>query len=134
MKAKVKSLIEVRISNITDDETNKGVFATRDIKKGELIHRAPVLAYPNEEHKYIEKTRLADYVFEYGTNHSALLLGYGMLFNHSYEPNADYEISFENHSFDFYAYKDIKKDEEITINYNGDPDDDALLWFNGGEE
>jgi uncharacterized protein len=130
----VKSLIEVRISNITDDETNKGVFATRDIKKGELIHSAPVLAYPNEEHKYIEKTRLADYVFEYGTNHSAFLLGYGMMFNHSYQPNADYEISFEKHTFDFFALKDIKKDEEILINYNGDPDDDALLWFNGGEE
>lgn len=52
-----------------------------------------------------------------------------MLFNHSYEPNAIYEINFNNHTFDFYAFKDIKAGEEILINYNGDVDDKELLWF-----
>ena len=58
----------------------------------------------------------------------AFLLGYGMLFNHAYNPNATYEIVFENHTFNF-AYKDIKAGEEILINYNGEVDDDELLWF-----
>jgi hypothetical protein len=122
-------MIEIKTSKLSDGELNRGVFATRDIKKGELIHEAPVLPYPNKEHEYIEKTLLADYAFEYGINHTAFLLGYGMLFNHSYQPNATYEINFPNHTFDFYAYTDILAGEEILINYNGDEDDQEPLWF-----
>ncbi|MDQ6595906.1 SET domain-containing protein [Bacillus salipaludis] len=122
-------MIEIKTSTISAGEFNRGVFATCDIAEGELIHEAPVISYPNEEHEHIEKTLLADYAFEYGKNHTAILLGYGMLFNHSYTPNARYEINFDNHTFDFYAYKDIKAGEEIFINYNGDVDIDDPLWF-----
>jgi SET domain-containing protein len=122
-------MIEVKTSTLSNGEFNRGVFATRDIAKGELIHEAPVLPYPNEEHVLIEETILADYVYEYGKNHTAVVLGYGMLFNHSYEPNATYDINFENHTFDYYAYKDIKAGEEILINYNGEVDDKSPLWF-----
>ncbi|MFT8323137.1 MAG: SET domain-containing protein [Bacillus sp. (in: firmicutes)] len=127
-------MIEVKTSPVSDGEFNRGVFATCDIKKGTLLHEAPVIPYPNEQHQHIEKTLLADYAFEYGINHTALLLGYGMLFNHSYEPNATYDINFDQHTFDFYAYKDIKAGEEILINYNGDVDDQEPLWFNKDEE
>ncbi|MBW8347961.1 SET domain-containing protein [Bacillus sp. IITD106] len=123
-------MIEVKTSPLSDGEFNRGVFATRDIKKGELIHEAPVISYSNDQHQYIEQTLLADYAFEYGINHSAILLGYGMLFNHSYEPNSTYEINFENSTFDFYAYTNIKAGEEILINYNGDVEDKDPLWFN----
>ncbi|MCM2532664.1 SET domain-containing protein [Neobacillus pocheonensis] len=126
-------MIEIKTSTLSDGEFNRGVFATRDIAKGELIHEAPVISYPNEEHVHIEKTLLADYAFEYGINHTAILLGYGMLFNHSYQPNAIYEINFNNHTFDFFAYTDIKAGEEILINYNGDVDDNEPLWFNKDE-
>jgi SET domain-containing protein len=127
-------MIEIKKSQLSDGEFDRGVFATQDIAKGELIHKAPVISYLNEEHQHIEKTILADYTFEYGVNHSAILLGYGMLFNHSYEPNATYEIMFEDHTFNFYAYKDIKAGEEILINYNGDVDEMDPLWFNKEEE
>ena len=129
----VINILEIKTSPLSDGEFNRGVFATVDIVKGELIHEAPVLPYPNKEHVFIEKTLLADYVFEYGSNHTAILLGYGMLFNHSYEPNATYEINFQNHTFDFYAYTDIKAGEEILINYNGDVDDKEPLWFDKDE-
>ena len=122
-------MIEIKMSALSDGEYNRGVFATQDIKKGELLHQAPVLAYPNEQHEHIEKTLLADYAFEYGIGRTAILLGYGMLFNHSYTPNATYEINFENETFDFFAYKDISAGEEILINYNGDEEDQELLWF-----
>ncbi|AXI09267.1 SET domain-containing protein-lysine N-methyltransferase [Oceanobacillus sp. 143] len=123
-------MIEIKTSSISDGEFNRGVFATCDIKKGELLHEAPVISYPNDQHQYIEQTILADYAFEYGINHSAILLGYGMLFNHSYQPNAVYEISFSDHTFNFYAFTDIKAGDEILINYNGDVDDKDPLWFN----
>ncbi|KAA8783825.1 SET domain-containing protein [Paenibacillus sp. 4624] len=123
-------MIEVKQSRLGDGgEFNRGVFATVDIAKGQLIHQAPVVPYPNEDHEHIEKTILEDYVFEYGANHTAILLGYGSLINHSYEPNATYDINFENHTFDFYAYKDIKAGEEILINYNGEEDNMDPLWF-----
>ena len=123
-------MIEVKTSPISGGEFNRGVFATRDIQKGELLHEAPVISYPNEQHKYMEKTILGDYAFEFGIGQSAILLGYGMLFNHSYEPNATYEINFKNNTFDFFAFTDIKAGEEILINYNGDVDDLDPLWFN----
>lgn len=129
LKKQVKNMIEIKSSKISDGEFNRGVFATCDIEKGKLIHEAPVIAYPNDQHQHIEKTLLADYAFEYGINHSAILLGYGMLFNHSYQPNANYEINFDNHTFEFYAYTDIKAGDEILINYNGDVDIDDPLWF-----
>ncbi|MEI7026525.1 SET domain-containing protein [Paenibacillus sp. y28] len=122
-------MIEIKTSEISKGEFNRGVFATRDISKGELIHEAPVIPYPNEEHPFIEQTLLSDYVFEYGVNHTAILLGYGSLFNHSYQPNATYDISFDKHTVDFYAYTDIKAGDEIFINYNGDVDCEDPLWF-----
>ena len=127
-------MLEIKTSPLSDGEFNRGVFATVDIVKGQLIHEAPVLPYPNQEHVFIEKTLLADYAFEYGKNHTAILLGYGMLFNHSYEPNATYEINFQNHTFDFYAHTDIKAGEEILINYNGDVDDKEPLWFDKDQD
>lgn len=123
------NLIEIKTSPLSNGEFNRGVFATRDIKKGVLLHEAPVISYPNEQHQYIEQTLLADYAFEYGIGQSAILLGYGMLFNHSYEPNATYEINFRNQTFDFYAFKDIKAGDEILINYNGEVDSNDPLWF-----
>ena len=127
-------MIEIKNSPISEGEYTRGVFAKETIPAGTLFHQAPVLSYPNEQHKHIEKTSLADYAFEFGVGRSAILLGYGMLFNHSYEPNATYEINFENETFDFFAYKDIKAGEEIFINYNGDIDDNDPLWFNKEEE
>ncbi|OIJ20813.1 SET domain-containing protein-lysine N-methyltransferase [Anaerobacillus alkalidiazotrophicus] len=122
-------MIEVKTSTLCNGEFNRGIFATQDIKKGTLIHEAPVIPYPNEEHILIEHTVLSDYVYEYGKNHTAVVLGYGMLFNHSYEPNATYDINFKNHTFEYYAYTDIKAGQEILINYNGEVDDLEPLWF-----
>ncbi|QJC52704.1 SET domain-containing protein [Paenibacillus albicereus] len=122
-------MLEVRQSPNTTGEFTRGVFATRNIAKGTLFHEAPVVTYPNEEHELIEQTILEDYVFNFGANHGALVLGYGSLFNHSYEPNAVYELNFDQLTVEFYAYRDIEADEEIMINYNGEPDCDDPLWF-----
>ncbi len=123
------SMIKIMNSTISDGEFNRGVFATEDIPKGTIIHEAPVIPCPIIEHILIEETTLSDYVYEYGKNHTALVLGYGSLINHSYTPNTIYEINFEQHTFDYYAYRDIKAGEEILINYNGEVDDDTPLWF-----
>ncbi|MCM3766301.1 SET domain-containing protein [Neobacillus niacini] len=119
-------MIEVKKSKY-----GRGIFATRDIHNGELIHEAPVIVSPSKDYKYLKKTIMMEYVFWWDPDHDecALALGYGSLFNHSYTPNAIFELNFENRTIDFYALIDIKAGEEIFINYNGEPDDDEPLWF-----
>ncbi|KZE67148.1 SET domain-containing protein-lysine N-methyltransferase [Fictibacillus phosphorivorans] len=109
----------------------RGIFATRSIKKGELIHEAPVIVCPDDQYKKLKKTALRDYYFNWGKNydHVAVALGYGSLFNHSYKPNAKFDNNLKQETVDFYAIKNIKAGEEIFVNYNGDPDDKAPLWF-----
>ncbi|MDW7616097.1 SET domain-containing protein [Peribacillus sp. SIMBA_075] len=108
----------------------RGVYATRDIKKDELIEVSPVIISPRHEWKYLRKTALFHHCFYWGDDDETVTaLGNGSLFNHSYTPNATFDNNLEDLTIDFYAYKDIKAGEEITINYNGEPDNKSPLWF-----
>jgi SET domain-containing protein len=120
-----------KIFEVKECKFGRGIFATRDIEKGELIHEAPVIVSPKEEYKYLKKTMLMEYVFWWGENldECALALGYGSLFNHSYAPNALFKLNLKNKSIDFFANTNIKTGEEIRINYNGEPDDETPVWF-----
>lgn len=110
----------------------RGIYALRDIKKGELIEVSPVIISPKGEWEYLEKTVMSHYCFHWGEegNDTAIALGYGSLFNHSYSPNSVYYINEKKVTIEFYCIVDIKKNEEITINYNGEPEDQSPLWFN----
>ena len=109
----------------------RGVYAKRDIKTGELIEVSPVLISSKNEWKYLKKTVLYDYCFTWGESyeHTAVALGYGSLFNHSYTPNAGFINNIHNLSIDFYAISDIKDGEEIVINYSEDYEGESPLWF-----
>lgn len=109
----------------------RGIFATRDITNGELIEQSPVIVSAESEWKYLKKTILHDYCFSWGEDYelTALALGYGSLFNHSYSPNVMYIYNMDNQTIDFYAIADIQMGEEITINYNDDSEDKSPLWF-----
>lgn len=111
------------------EKYGRGLFATRDITKGELIEVSPVIISPKKEWKYLKKTVLFYYCFYWTNKDTAIALGYGALFNHSYTPNTTFDNNEENLSIDFYALVDIKEGEEITINYNGDSEDKSPLWF-----
>ena len=111
------------------EKYGRGIFAIRNIKKGEFIEEAPVIVIPIKEWKLMKKKNiLSNYVFRWEED-KALALGYGSLYNHSYTPNARYHTNIENRSIDFYAWEDIQEKEEITVNYNGDPTDQSPLWF-----
>ena len=109
----------------------RGVFALRDIAGGELIERATVLIIPAREWSYLRNTILNNYCYRFGPNqeHAALALGYGSLYNHSYTPNAVYEVRDEEMVVQFNALRDIRAGEEITVNYNRDPRDKSPVWF-----
>jgi len=55
------------------------------------------------------------------------------MYNHAYEPNAEYKADYEDDTFTVYALKDIAAGEEILINYNGDPANKKLVWFDKEE-
>jgi SET domain-containing protein len=109
----------------------RGVFAERRFAQGELIERAPVLVLPPADQAHVAQTRLDDYCYAWGESREllALALGYGSLYNHAFAPNALYQRQPELDALDFIALRDIEPGEEITINYNGRPDDPTPLWF-----
>lgn len=113
----------------------RGVFAEKEIKMNELIEASPVIVIDKKECKYLKKTALSNYFFIWGEefDQAAIVLGYGSLYNHSYEPNANFQLNHNTLTVDFVAIKNIEKDEEITINYNGEPNDYTKLWFDSLE-
>ncbi|WP_231592462.1 SET domain-containing protein [Methanosarcina sp. Kolksee] len=115
----------------------RGVFAQRNFKKGEVIETCPVIVLPAEEIDSLELTQLYNYYFAWGSDSkdAAIALGYGSLYNHSYNPNARYYKDFDNSLLKYVCIRDIQEDEEITINYNCDPEDKNPVWFDlAGQE
>ena len=108
----------------------RAVYACRRFAPGELIERAPVLRLSSEEWTAVANTILSQYCFRFGPGQldAALALGYGSLYNHSYSPNARYDEE-PGALMAFTALRPIATGEEITINYNGDPEDRAPVGF-----
>ena len=106
----------------------RGVFATEDIQVDQIFESAEILIIPKDQIEFIEKTIIDDYIFVWGDT-CALVLGTGMLYNHSYTPNARYIRDFDNNLMNYVALKPILKGDEILINYNGEPTCMDTLWF-----
>ena len=106
-----------------------GVFAITDIQKGEIIEICPIIILNENDTREIDKTYLYNYYFSWEEKCSAIALGFGSIYNHSYEPNAKYEKDFLNKKIIFKSISKIKSGEEITVNYNGDPENKNKVWF-----
>lgn len=104
-----------------------GVFASRDIAADEVIERCPVLVMSKSDVWQVDAV-LSRYVFSWGDGKVALALGYGSLYNHSFQPNARCEDRGRRCK-QFLAIRDIAAGEEITFNYNGSPDDQSAVGF-----
>ena len=104
-------------SSIRIDETplGRGVIATAPIASGETIEVCPVLALDPADAGGV----LTDYVVDPGDDSegAALMLGYGSLYNHSEDPNAEY-VYVDDDTYEFLALRDIRAGEEITISYS----------------
>jgi SET domain-containing protein len=115
----------------TTPKKGRGVFALKGFKKGEIIENCPVINITPKERKSVEKTIFNFYIYPWrSTRSGSLVLGYGSLYNHSFDPNADWKQNFRTNSMVYKALRPIKKGEEITVNYNGEPDDATPIdWF-----
>ena len=92
----------------------RGVFATRHFDEGEAVEHCPTLELPENE----VAGQLGDYVFgsNEGEDEVLLLLGFGMLYNHSAEPNVEY-VQEEPRVIKFVAIRPVEPGDELTIDY-----------------
>lgn len=109
----------------------RGVFALQNFNVGDIVERCHVIILTPTERKHCEKTVLNHYLYPWrSTRSAAIVLGHGFIYNHSYYPNADWKQDFRSKMMVYRAIKPIKKGEEITVNYNGEPDDTTPIdWF-----
>ena len=112
-------------------QKGRGVFPTEDIGKGTVIEISPVIVMSKEDRKLLDQTSLHDYIFEWGDDRKscAMALGYVPLYNHSYRSNCEYEMDFVANLISVRAVRFIKAGEEVFINYNGDWNNAAPVWF-----
>ena len=109
----------------------RGVIATEKIKKDAVIEHCPALIFPKNP-EIIEQTVFEYYVFDWDEGHEAMALGYGSLYNHSYERNVSVDFDYEKKEILFSALREIEIGEELFINYNDDsnePIDPNYLSF-----
>lgn len=106
---------------------NKGVFADRDMPLDHYIEISPAILISHEEGALLEKTIIGEYMFDWNPGNEegkskgyALALGMGSLFNHSDTPNIEWDFNEENQLILFYTLREIKQNEELTINYGWD--------------
>lgn len=109
----------------------RGVFAKVDIMKGEVIEQCPFIEFPEDDALVINDSMLIAYIYYLGKNkeRSMILLGFGSIYNHSDKPNAKYKERYKDNIVDFIAINQIKKNEEITVNYIQSDDKHSPLWF-----
>ena len=109
---KKKACVSIGASTVS----GRGVFALKKIRDGDIIERCPALEVTDKD----IGGELLNYVF-YGSNEAARLvvMGNGMLFNHSSTPNVAYyrEETELGPELVLYALRNIRKGEELFYSY-----------------
>lgn len=105
-----------------------GVFASQPIKKGEVIEVCPVIDIEFKEGEISDILINYRFNWPHGTKPEKQVIptGYGMIYNHSNTPNANWTTKYSDNCFEFFAVKDIEIDEEICTYYG-----DESYWNYG---
>lgn len=110
-------------------DKGRGVFTAKKIAKETLIETAPVVVMTATERKLLDQTLLHDYIFEWQGDKCCMALGYIPVYNHSYNSNCEYFMDYDDNTMFIKAVREIAAGEELTINYNGDWNNEKKLWF-----
>ena len=99
--------------------SGRGAFALKKVRDGDIIERCPALEVTDQD----IGGELLNYVF-YGSTETARLvvMGNGMLFNHSSTPNVAYyrEETGLGPELVLYALRNINKGEELFYSYGNE--------------
>src|SRR6185437_1437165 len=109
----------------------RGVFTKEKIGANITIEESPVIVMTAKDRILLDKTLLHDYIFEWGTNKDKCCMALGLvpMYNHSYQSNCEYFMDFDDESIQVKTVREIAAGEELTINYNGDWNDQKKIWF-----
>jgi len=107
------------------------VFTAEALEPESLIETCPVIILSKKDLQKIHETRLHDYYFLWGPDlqSAAIALGYGSLYNHAENPNAYFQMDYENERIDIISKTAIEAGEEICINYVEENNRGVKLWF-----
>lgn len=116
---------------VNEASKGRGVFTSEDISKGSIIEICHVIILNKEDTRMIHETHLHDYYFVWDIvkKTSALALGYGSLYNHDDNNNAEFELDLVEKVIRIIAQKQISSGEEITLDYKGHKEEGNKLWF-----
>lgn len=105
-------------------DKGRGLFAARDLARGDVLEVAPCLAVSGENYSsHAKLTVLSEYLFQCKSGNLLMPLGIGGLFNHCERPNVDYRINEPRKIISFTVARQVTKGEELLICYG------ANLWF-----
>ena len=109
----------------------RGVFTREKIAADIIIEESPVIVIGAEDRILLDKTLLHDYIFEWGINKDqcCMALGFVPVYNHSYKSNCEYFMDYEEETIQIKTICPVKRGEELTINYNGDWNNNKKVWF-----
>jgi uncharacterized protein len=109
----------------------RGVFTSENLAAGTIIEISPVIVMSGNERIMLDQTLLHDYIFIWGGDESecCIALGYLSIYNHDYRSNAEYEMDFSADTIRIKLVRDVKRGEEIFINYNGTWNNPKPVWF-----
>ncbi len=113
------------------EKMGRGIFTSKKIAADTVIEIAPVIVMSMEDKLLLDKTLLHNYIFEWGKEKDRCCMALGLvpIYNHSYQSNCEYFMDFEDDTILIKTVRNIKSGEELTINYNGDWNDAAKVWF-----
>jgi SET domain-containing protein len=97
----------------------RGVFAGRRFRKGEVIEACPVLPVPASQARKCRGEVLDHYLFWWPRPGfpTAIALGFGSIYNHSFTPNARFTPRPARDVMLYIAVRDIEPGEQIFVNY-----------------
>jgi SET domain-containing protein len=109
----------------------RGVFTNEPIAADTFVEESPVIIMSREDKPHLDKTLLHDYIFEWGPNQDKCCMALGLIpiYNHSYNSNCEYYMDYEEDTIAVKTVRLVEKGEELTINYNGDCNDQTAIWF-----
>lgn len=124
-------MIQTYLYIASSEGRGRGVYTREAIPRDTVIELSPVLVLSGEERRLLDQTLLHDYIFEWGElkDRCCVALGYVSLYNHRSPSNCEYFMDYEADTIFVKTVTPIPAGEELTINYNGQPENKDPVWF-----